>query len=262
MTPTGAGAPSAPTGATAEADSKSALVSWTAPSSDGGSAITGYTVTPFVGATAQSPTTVGASTTRTRITGLDNGTSYTFRVAATSIAGTGPQSGASNVVSPKHSILELGTPSTVDAGDTSATVLGVKFTSDVAGTVTGVRFYKAAANTGTHVGALWSAAGDRSCAPARSAARRLPAGRRSTFSTPVAVTAGTTYVATYLAPNGHYSVTGAGFADGRLDNPPLHALANSASANGVYAYSPTSVFPTSSWNATNYWVDVLFAPAA
>ena len=51
----GAGAPAAPTGVTAEADSKSALVSWTAPSDDGGSAITGYTVTPFVGATAADP---------------------------------------------------------------------------------------------------------------------------------------------------------------------------------------------------------------
>ena len=76
------------------------------------------------------------------------------------------------------------------------------------------------------------------------------------------VTAGTTYVATYLAPNGHYSVTGAGFADGPLDNPPLHALANGTSSNGVYAYSSTSVFPSSTWNATNYWVDVLFAPSS
>ena len=104
------------------ADSKSAVVSWTAPGSDGGSTITGYTVTPYVGATAQTPTTVSASTTKTRITGLTNGTSYTFRVAATSGAGTGPQSGASNAVTPKASLFELATPSTVDAGDTSATV--------------------------------------------------------------------------------------------------------------------------------------------
>ena len=40
------------------------------------------------------------------------------------------------------------------------------------------------------------------------------------------------------------------------------ALANSASPNGVYAYSAPAVCPTDSWNATNYWVDVLFAPAA
>jgi hypothetical protein len=236
-------------------------VSWTEPGSDGGSAITGYTVTPFVGATAQAPTSVGASTTKTRITGLSNGTSYTFRVAATSSAGTGSQSGASNAVSPKHSILELGTPSTVDAGDTSPAVLGMKFTPDVDGTVTGVRFYKAAANTGAHVGALWSAGGSELRSGSFSG-ETASGWQTLTFSTPVTVTAGTTYVATYLAPNGHYSVTGAGFADGPLDNPPLHALANSTSANGVYAYSSTSVFPSSTWNATNYWVDVLFAPSS
>ena len=45
-----------------------------------------------------------------------------------------------------------------------------------------------------------------------------------------------------------------------FDNAPLHAVANSTSANGVYAYSGTTVFPTNNFNASNYWVDVLFAP--
>ena len=82
-----------------------------------------------------------------------------------------------------------------------------------------------------------------------------------TLATPVTMTADTTYVVSYLAPNGHYSVTGRGFSSA-FDNPPLHALANATSANGVYAYSGTSVFPTSTWNSTNYWVDVLFAPGS
>ena len=67
-------------------------------------------------------------------------------------------------------------------------------------------------------------------------------------------------MASYLAPSGHYSVTSAAFATGPIDNPPLHALADLVSPNGVFAYSATSVFPTSSYNATNYSVDVLFAP--
>ena len=66
MTPTGAGAPAAPTGATAEADTKSALVSWTAPSDDGGSAITGYTVTPFVGRDGADPDSTSAPRRRRR----------------------------------------------------------------------------------------------------------------------------------------------------------------------------------------------------
>ena len=64
-----------------------------------------------------------------------------------------------------------------------------------------------------------------------------------TFSSPVTITAGTTYVASYFAPSGHYSVTGGGFASA-VDNAPLHALANGTSANGVYAYGAASAFPT------------------
>ena len=44
-----------------------------------------------------------------------------------------------------------------------------------------------------------------------------------------------------------------------FSNPPLQTIANSVSPNGVYAYSATSIFPTELINATNYWVDVLFA---
>ena len=119
-------------------------------------------------------------------------------------------------------------------GDTNAVELGVKFTADFAGTVTGIRFYKAAANTGTHVGSLWTRRRHAARAGDLHRARRPPAGSTSRFSSPVAVTAGTTYVASYFAPNGHYSVTGGGFSSA-VDNPPLHALANATSANGVYA---------------------------
>ena len=69
------------------------------------------------------------------------------------------------------------------------------------------------------------------------------------------MTPGTTYVASYHAPNGHYSVTGQGLGGG-LDNAPLHAVAG---GNGVYAYGAASQFPSSSFNATNYWVDPTFA---
>jgi hypothetical protein len=65
-------------------------------------------------------------------------------------------------------------------------------------------------------------------------------------------------VVSYLAPSGHYAATGGAFSSA-VDNPPLHAVANTAtSPNGVYAYGATNAFPSNSFNSTNYWVDPIF----
>src|SRR5262249_38491598 len=92
VTPAAAVVPTAPTNVSALPASKQARVSWSVPNSDGDSAITGYVVTPYDGATAGTDVTVGASTTTTTVTGLKNGTAYTFKVKATNAVGTGPQS--------------------------------------------------------------------------------------------------------------------------------------------------------------------------
>ena len=85
----------------ATAGNASAQVSWTAPS-NGGSPITSYTVTPFIGSTAQTPMTVSGNppATSTTVTGLTNGTAYTFTVTATNAIGTGPASAPSSPVTP------------------------------------------------------------------------------------------------------------------------------------------------------------------
>ncbi len=258
----GSTAPGAPLAVTAKPASSEAQVSWTAPTSNGGSAITGYTVTviPKSGSTTTVPVS-GGSATSTVVPGLVNGTSYTFEVSATNAIGTGSESSASNAVTPDDTILDFGTPVTVDSGDTSAVNVGVQFTASEAGTVTGVRFYKAATNTGTHVGSLWSNTGTL-LAQATFSNETASGWQTVMFSSPVSVTAGTTYVASYLAPKGHYSDTSQGLASA-LSNGPLTAPANGSATpgNGVYAYGSTSTVPTSSYNATNYWVDVLFNPA-
>ncbi len=94
-------APSAPTEVGAIAGNASANVSWQAPSS-GNSTITSYTITPYVGSVAQTPTKVNGSppATSATVSGLTNGTTYTFTVSATNSAGTGPASSESNAVTP------------------------------------------------------------------------------------------------------------------------------------------------------------------
>ena len=94
-------APGAPTGVTAMAGDRTAVVAWTAPA-DGGSTISSYTVTPYVGGVAQTPTTVTGNppSPSAAVTGLTNGTTYTFTVTATNAVGTGPVSAPSNAVTP------------------------------------------------------------------------------------------------------------------------------------------------------------------
>ncbi len=96
VTPAAATAPSAPTGVTAVAGNASAQVSWTAPA-NGGSAITGYTVTSSPGGLTA---TVPGTTTTASVTGLTNGTAYTFTVKATNAIGTSATSTASTSVTP------------------------------------------------------------------------------------------------------------------------------------------------------------------
>lgn len=152
------------------------------------------------------------------------------------------------------------TPTNIDEGPDSPVELGVKFRADVPGSVVGIRFYKAATNTGTHVGNLWSNTGTR-LATATFSGETASGWQEVRFAAPVSITANTVYIASYHANNGHYSADSNYFSATGVDNPPLHALADGASGgNGVYAYGSNSVFPTQTWNTSNYWVDVLFQP--
>jgi Domain of unknown function (DUF4082)/Fibronectin type III domain/Bacterial Ig domain len=259
VTPLPPSTPTAPQNVTASPATGQALVSWSAPASNGGAPITGYRITPYVGTTAQTSATVGASATATNISGLTNGTPYTFTVAATNSSGTGTASSASAAVTPEDTLVDFsGTPVNIDTGDPAPVTLGVKFTADTPGTITGIRFYKASTNTGTHIGSLWSASGTL-LASATFTNESASGWQTVTFASPASITAGTTYVAGYFAPAGHYSSTMNAFGSG-VDNPPLHVVPNSTSGNGVYAYGGSATFPTNSYQATNYWVDVLYAP--
>ncbi len=94
------GGPSAPTIGTAVAGNGQATLSWTAPTIDGTSSVTGYVVTPFIGYEAQPAVPFNSTATTQAVTGLTNGATYHFKVAATNAVGTGPSSKASNGVVP------------------------------------------------------------------------------------------------------------------------------------------------------------------
>jgi hypothetical protein len=141
----------------------------------------------------------------------------------------------------------------VDAADGSAVTLGLKFQAGTGGFITAVRFYKEPDNTGTHTGSLWAADGTL-LATGTFSAETASGWQELDFSAPVAVTAGTTYVASYHTNAGHYAQTQSGLASA-VTNGPLTALAS----GGVYAYGSAETFPSSSFNASNYWVDVVYS---
>jgi hypothetical protein len=129
--------PGAPTGVSAVAGNASASVSWSPPAQTGGGPIVGYTVTASPG--GASATTSGTSAT---VTGLANGTAYTFTVTAASSAGPGPPSGSSNAVTPH-------VPVTVTSVKPASLGQGA---SDVTVTVTGTNFQSGATVTTTATG--------------------------------------------------------------------------------------------------------------
>ncbi|MGI2150307.1 putative Ig domain-containing protein [Shewanella baltica] len=92
-------APDAPTIGAATAGIGQASVAFSAPANNGGAAITGYTVTSNPDGISAGGN--GFTTSPITVTGLTNGTAYTFTVTATNTIGTSSASGASNSVIPK-----------------------------------------------------------------------------------------------------------------------------------------------------------------
>jgi len=135
--------------------------------------------------------------------------------------------------------------------------VGVKFRSTTNGFITGLRFYKGPTNTGTHVGNLWSSTG--TLLGSVTFTNETASGwQQANLASAVAITANTTYVASYHTNAGGYAGDAAFFATAGVNNPPLQALANGEDGgNGVYQYGPGG-FPSLSYNSANYWVDVVF----
>jgi hypothetical protein len=140
--------------------------------------------------------------------------------------------------------------------DPNGVELGMKFTSSQSGTISGIRFYKGPQNSGTHTGTLWSAAG-ANLGTLTFQNETASGWQTASFTAPIAITAGTTYVVSYHS-NGNYSASANGFASAVTAGSLTAPSSASSGGNGLYAYGSASAFPTNSYNATNYYVDVIF----
>ncbi len=149
-------------------------------------------------------------------------------------------------------------PATPDGGDGNSVEVGLKFRADADGNVLGLRFYKAATNTGTHVGHLWSSSG--TLLAVTFTGESSSGWQQVNFAQPVAITANTTYIVSYFAPNGHYSATPMRLQGGRGRPPAACAGKRRGWPEWCVRYTSSAqgAFPTSTFSATNYWVDVLY----
>ena len=148
-------------------------------------------------------------------------------------------------------------PETAATDDGAPVELGMAFTPSRDGTVKAIRFFKGAGNNGTHTGSIWSMAGSR-LATVTFSGETASGWQTATLGQPLPVSAGTTYVVSYFAPQGRYAVTG-GFFSAPVTKGDLTAPATN---NGRYYYSSTGGFPAYTFGAANYFVDVLFEAAA
>ena len=142
---------------------------------------------------------------------------------------------------------------TVDTGDYE---LGVKFRTSINGLITGVRFYKPAGSTGTHTGKLWNSNG--TLISSATFVETNSGWQEVSFSSPIPVSANTTYIASYSWPGGYYPYQANAFSTTGVTNGPLTVLQSGVDGpNGVYNDTP-GLFPQTGGTGANYWVDVVF----
>jgi len=251
-------------------DGTSVIISGTAADSGGG-VVAGVEVSTDAGATWQP----AVGTSNWSFTWIAHGSpTSTIRTRAVDDSGNLETTGSGVPVTVACPCSVWGpnvTPAGIDSGDGNSVEVGMQFRSDAAGYITGLRFYKASANTGTHIGNLWTANG-QSLARVTFAGESASGWQQASLSSPVAITAGTTYVVSYFAPVGHYSQEAGSMylhpapqpaGNNNLDPTPLHVLRNTlGTPNGLYSYSGSTTFPVNTYHGENYFVDVVYAPEA
>jgi hypothetical protein len=225
--------------------------------------ITDYTWTELSGPNTATITTPAAVTTT--VTGLIAG-SYVFQLSLNGGVGLSQVTITVNpVTGPSTGIFTTQVPVAVTNNDHQGTVgqeVGMRFRANSPGSITGLRFYKTAGNSGTHIGELYSNSGTR-LAQATFTGETATGWQTVLFSSPVAVVANTTYVASYFSSLGNYVEDNGYFATTGLTNGNLTALKDGVDGcNGPYKYTAAPAFPNACFASANYWVDVIYSATA
>jgi Domain of unknown function (DUF4082) len=145
--------------------------------------------------------------------------------------------------------------------DPNAVTLGVKFWSTLPGTIAGIRFYRGHTNQYGYTVRLYTAAGSLLAQATTSEDTcTVPCWEQVNFSAPISTSANTTYVAAYYTSNGYYPDSYYGLTTGATNGPLFAPASGVSGGNGIYVYGKG--FPTSTWEDSNYYVDVSFTPSA
>ncbi|WP_221989768.1 DUF4082 domain-containing protein, partial [Rhizobium laguerreae] len=198
------------------------------------------------------PTTSG--TYGVRVTATDLGglaANETFNITATVAPATYSLFNASS------------TPAQTNLNDGQQLEVGVKFQSNVVGDITAIKFYRSANDNGQNVVDLWTTTGTK-LATATFSNTTASGWQTVNFTTPVTIAANTTYIASYHTTGAY--VASNNFYTTAVTSGPLTAQSSAvAGGNGVYRYGGSAtvgIFPNATFNAANYWADVVFRPAS
>jgi hypothetical protein len=197
----------------------------------------GPVVSPNAGNAASifTPTTTGAGT---------------ITVSASGLTGAGASLAVSKAA-PQRSLFTTQTPAVANASDQIPYELGMRFRVARSGQILAVRYWKSANDTGTHVGRIWSASG--ALLAAMPFLNETSSGwQEQALETALPVTAGATYVVSVNIQSS-YAFTLAGLAT-PITNGDISSVADGN--NGVYG--TPGAFPTSSYQSSNYFRDIVF----
>jgi hypothetical protein len=150
-------------------------------------------------------------------------------------------------------------PAFPNGNDGQAIELGMKFRTTVAGQIKAIRFYKGNNNdANTYTLKLYLASSQALLGSTTFTNTTATGWQTVNLTTPVNVAANTTYVVSYYSPGGSYAYN-ENYLTTAVTSGPLTGLADGTDGvNGLYRYGTGGGYPSSSYQASNYWVDVVF----